>query len=82
MTYTLKNLGLLFLTLPNHISFVERLWNQKSSSLLLLITPLNTLPLCFASLDSVTYLSLVGLVGAIFEFFSARHIKKLGMRLI
>ncbi|GMH37943.1 hypothetical protein BSKO_05827 [Bryopsis sp. KO-2023] len=82
--YLLRNAVMMLVTLPNLVSFLGFLWSQKlkSDATLLIATPLNVLPLAFSELTAIKLIGLAGGAGAIIEFFSMRHIQRIGMRLI
>lgn len=83
--YALKNLVLLGCCVPMHGYFLFYMWHQKaaSSSLpLLALLPLSTVPLVFADMQAVQYLALTSLVMGLLHYFSNKHIRYVGMRMI
>lgn len=82
--YMLRNFAMMVATLPNLVSFLRFLWSQKlqSDATLLIATPLNVLPLFFSELGAIKLMGVAGGIGAVIEFFSMRHIQRIGMKLI
>ena len=85
--FLLNNLGI-FLTLPNHVFFLNYLWGSSkleglsSDFLLVIFTPLNLVALLVTSLDSVRVQALCSIVFALIQFFHGRRLQRKGMQLL
>ncbi|CAM6093060.1 unnamed protein product [Calypogeia fissa] len=82
--YAVKNLLLLFLTIPNHVMFNRFMWDylRQSDFLLLLISPLNIPAAIITDIHSIQILSLLGIAFVVCQYLVSRHIRIQGMKFI
>lgn len=78
------NGSMLLLAVPLHIIFCKYLWDQQPQPVLLLValTPLALLALAVAQAEGIQYLAGSAVVMALLQFFSMRHAKTVGMKVI
>ncbi|WIA13369.1 hypothetical protein OEZ85_006949 [Tetradesmus obliquus] len=78
------NLALLALALPLHGLFCKYLWDQKPQPAVLLVAlgPLCVLSLLLAQAEGIRYLAGGGLVAAALMYFSMRHMKRVGLKVV
>lgn len=71
-------------TLPCQYLFLQYLWTFKvrPAFLLLVWAPLNLLPIVFCDILTVKYMAVLALVMAFTQFFSMRHVRHVGMKVI
>ena len=48
----------------------------------LLLTPLNLLPLVLANVTAVQYLAALAMLAALLQYFSMKHVRQVGMKAI
>ncbi|KAH6558160.1 hypothetical protein KP509_1Z076600 [Ceratopteris richardii] len=82
--FVVKNILLLLITLPNQFIFNQFMWNRlkQRDMWILLVTPLNLLPLFITDMSGIRALSLLGIMYAIIQYFVSRHVRIAGMRFI
>ena len=87
--FKLKNLVLLLLALPSLHSLLRFLWSAgkgvrkgQAGFMLLMLAPLNLMPLILADLAAVQLLAAIALAGVCFEAYAIHVINRHGMRLI
>lgn len=78
------NGGMLLLGLPLHAVFCKFLWDQQPQPLTVLITlsPLAVLALLLAQTDAIRILAGSGIAMAAMQFFSMKHHRRAGMKVI
>lgn len=83
-TALILNGGMLLLALPLHGVFCKYLWDQQPQPLTLLIAlgPLAVLSLLLAQTDAIRYLAGSGIVMAAMQYFSMKHNRRAGMKVI
>ena len=75
---------MLLLALPVHLMFLKHLWDQRTQSLVLL----GTLMACalvaglVAWSESVAYLGLSGVAIGVVQFFTMRHQRHVGLKMV
>ncbi|CAM0873777.1 unnamed protein product [Alopecurus aequalis] len=82
--YTVKNVALLVLTLPNHILFNRFMWDyvRQSDSKLLLTLPLNLPSIIMTDILAVRVLGLLGAIYSLAQYLISRQIRIAGMKYI
>ena len=75
---------MLLLALPLHVIFCKYLWDQQAQPVLLLValTPLALVAMVVAQTEGIQYLAGSAVVMALLQFFSMRHMKRVGMKVI
>uniref|UniRef100_A0A7S3R236 Uncharacterized protein n=1 Tax=Dunaliella tertiolecta TaxID=3047 RepID=A0A7S3R236_DUNTE len=75
---------LVALTLPSQATLLTYLWTQKAVPVMTLLVwaPLNLLPLLLSSQPAAQYLSGLCLISAVAQFFSMRHQKHVGSKVV
>jgi hypothetical protein len=83
-TGVVLNLGTFLLALPLHVVFLRYLWDQKPQPVLVLVAlgVLAVLALLLTQTDPIRFLAGGGLVMALLQYFSMRHMKRVGMKVI
>lgn len=78
------NGSMLLLALPLHIIFCKYLWDQQAQPVLLLVAlaPLALVALLVGQTEGVQYLAGSAIVMALLQFFSMRHMTRVGMKVI
>lgn len=78
------NGSMLVLALPLHIVFCKFLWDQQPQPVLLLVglCPLALVALVVAQAEGVQYLAASAAVMALLQYFSQRHNKRVGMKVV
>jgi hypothetical protein len=79
-----KNFVLAVATTPSHMHLLEHIWSMRHQSdfTLLLLLPLNILPIVLADIPALHLVGLIGFAGVTFLLYSARQIKQHGMQII
>jgi hypothetical protein len=83
--WRVKNGVLALLVLPSLHSYVTFLWHARrrvATFTLLLMAPLNLLPMLLADLISTQLLAAIAIVGVAIEAVAMRKMQRAGMRLI
>jgi hypothetical protein len=75
---------MLALALPLHALFCKYLWDQRPQPVVLLVAlgPLCVLSLLLAQTEGIRYLAGGGLVMAALMYFSMRHMKRVGLKVV
>ncbi|KAI8462462.1 MAG: hypothetical protein J3K34DRAFT_462917 [Monoraphidium minutum] len=77
-------IGLLLITLPTHVLFLQHAWAQRPQPLAALaaLAPLSGLALFLTELEAVQYLAAVALAMAVLMFLNVRQLRRRGMKAI
>ncbi len=78
------NGSMLLLALPLPIVFCKYLWDQQPQPVLLLValSPLAVIALLVAQVEGIQYLAASAVVMALLQFFSMRHERRVGMKVV
>lgn len=78
------NGSMLLLALPLPLVFCKYLWDQQQQPVLLLVAlvPLAVMSLLVAQVEGIQYLAASAVVMALLQFFSMRHERRVGMKVV
>ena len=79
-----KNLSLLAVALPGHAMFGRFLWSFKQARdlYLVLLLPLNVLPIVLADLPSIRLLALLAIAAGSLQLFLSSRIRRFGLQFV
>ncbi|GLI61232.1 hypothetical protein VaNZ11_003532, partial [Volvox africanus] len=83
--YLLKELGLAALAVPHHVIFLRYLWTLHAESwgtALLVAAPVCVLPLAICDVPALRFFGAVGSLVSVLQFFSMKHVRRVGMKFI
>ncbi|GIM00281.1 hypothetical protein Vretimale_5429, partial [Volvox reticuliferus] len=83
--YLLKELGIAALAVPHHVIFLRYLWTLHAESwgtVLLVAAPVCVLPLAICDVPALRFFGAVGMLAAVLQYFSMKHVRRVGMKFI
>ncbi|CAA6663960.1 unnamed protein product [Spirodela intermedia] len=82
--FVVKNVGLLILTLPNHILFSRFMWDyvKQTDAMLLLTMPLNLPSIVITDVSTIRVLGLLGMAYSLAQYLISRRTRIAGMKFI
>ncbi|KAG2447194.1 hypothetical protein HYH02_007936 [Chlamydomonas schloesseri] len=83
--YLAKDLGLAALAVPHHVVFLMYLWTLRPKPWglpLLLLAPVCLLSLAMADVPALRFFGAVGALAAVMQYFSMKHVRHVGMKVI
>lgn len=73
------------LAVPHHVIFLRYLWTLRAESwgtALLVAAPVCILPLAMCDVPALRFFGAVGAVVAVLQYFSMKHVRRVGMKFI
>ncbi|GLC46128.1 hypothetical protein PLESTB_001193000 [Pleodorina starrii] len=83
--YLVKEVGLAALAVPHHLLFLRYLWTHHAASwgtALLVSAPVCLLPAVMCDVPALRFFGAVGAVVAVLQYFSMKHVRHVGMKVI
>ncbi|KAG2493679.1 hypothetical protein HYH03_008193 [Edaphochlamys debaryana] len=83
--YLAKELGLAALAVPHHVLFLQYLWTlmpRRWGLPLLVAAPVCILPTVMCDVPALRFFGAVGAVVAVLQYFSMKHVRHVGMKVI